>query len=102
MTTSQFVISKTLSSRSKSLNVNATPKPAKSSASLQLKHVTRSFGQGSAWLAIDAIPLWSRPNCGESSFSAQAMCEIESIKALRKSVAVKCSVAVAAYEAADA
>ena len=101
MTVSQSLISKTSSSRDKSLNVNATPKPAKSSASspalrstvrqpkqssnsasqasslsslstsvehhcahcgstsLQLKHVTRSFGKGAALLVIEAIPLWS-------------------------------------------
>lgn len=144
MTTSQSLISKTSSSRGKSLNVNATPKPAKSSASspalrstvrrpkqssssasqanslsslntsvehhcahcgsasLQLKHVTRSFGKGVALLVIEAIPLWSCPNCGESYFSAQTMHEIERIKALRKSVAVNRSVAVAAFEAAEA
>ena len=144
MTVAQSLISKTSSSRGKSLNVNATPKPAKSSASspalhstvrrpkqssnsasqasslsslstsvehhcahcaspsLQLKHVTRSFGKGAALLVIEAVPLWSRPSCGESYFSAQTMHEIERIKALRKSVAVNRSVAVAAFEAADA
>lgn len=144
MTVSQSLISKTSSSRGKSLNVNATPKPAKSSASspalrstvrrpkqssnsasqasslsslstsvehhcahcasasLQLKYVTRSFGKGAALLVIEAIPLWSCPSCGESYFSAQTMHEIERIKALRKSVAVNRSVAVAAFEAADA
>jgi YgiT-type zinc finger domain-containing protein len=69
---------------------------------LQLKHVTRSFGKGAALLVIEAIPLWSCPSCGESYFSAQTMHEIERIKALRKSVAVNRSVAVAAFEAAVA
>ena len=39
---------------------------------------------------------------GESHFTAKAMHEIERIKALRKSVAVKRPVSVAAFEAADA
>ena len=69
---------------------------------MQLKHVTRSFGQGSALLVIESIPLWSCSSCGESYFSAQTMHEIERIKALRKSVAVNRSVPVAAFEAADA
>ncbi|MBK7003413.1 MAG: YgiT-type zinc finger protein [Rhodoferax sp.] len=53
-------------------------------------------------LIIEAIPLWSCQNCGESYFSSQTMHEIERIKALRKSVAVNRPVAVAAFEAADA
>ena len=72
------------------------------SPSVQLKHVTRSFGTGSALLVIEAIPMWSCPSCGESYFSAQTMHEIERIKALRKSVAVTRPVPVAAFEAADA
>jgi YgiT-type zinc finger domain-containing protein len=72
------------------------------SAALQLKHVTRSFGKGAALLVIEAIPLWSCQNCGESYFSAHSLHEIERIKALRKAVAVNRSVAVAAFEAVAA
>ena len=72
------------------------------SSALQLKHVTRSFDEGTALLVVEAIPMWSCSNCGESYFSAQTMHEIERIKALRKSVAVKRSVPVAAFEAASA
>jgi YgiT-type zinc finger domain-containing protein len=68
---------------------------------LQLKYVTRGFGKGASLLVIEAIPLWSCPNCGESYFSAQTMHEIERIKALRKSVAANRSVAVATFEAAN-
>ncbi len=53
-------------------------------------------------MVVEAIPMWSCPNCGESYFSAQTMHEIERIKALRKSFAVKRSVSVAAFEATDA
>ena len=71
------------------------------SSSVQLKHVTRSFDSGAALLVVEAIPMWSCPNCGESYFSAQTLHEIERIKTLRKSVAVKRSVPVAAFEAAN-
>lgn len=72
------------------------------SASVQLKHVTRSFGKGAVLLVIEGIPMWSCPSCGESYFAAQTMHEVERIKALRKSVGVKRTVSVAAFEAAGA
>ena len=52
-------------------------------------------------LVIENIPLWSCPICGESYFTAQTMHEIERIKALRKSVAVRKTVSVAAFEPAE-
>ena len=72
------------------------------SSAIQLKHVTRSFGKGANLLVIEGAPLWSCPACGESYFTARTMHEIERIKALRESLAVKRPVSVAAYEAADA
>ncbi|MBK9520511.1 MAG: type II toxin-antitoxin system MqsA family antitoxin [Rhodocyclaceae bacterium] len=72
------------------------------SPSVQVKHVTRSFGKSSALLVIEAIPMWSCSNCGESYFSAQTLHEIERIKALRKSVAVSRQVPVAAFQTANA
>ena len=69
---------------------------------MQLKHVTRSFGKGASLLVIEAIPVWTCPNCGESYFTARTMHEIERIKALRKSVAESRQVMVAAFEAAAA
>ena len=65
---------------------------------VQLKYVTRSYGNGAELLVIENIPLWSCPSCGESYFTAQTMHEIKRIKALRKSVAKARSVAVAAFE----
>jgi hypothetical protein len=50
-------------------------------------------------MVVEAIPMWSCPSCGESYFSAQTMHEIERIKALRRSLAVKRSIPVAAFEA---
>jgi YgiT-type zinc finger domain-containing protein len=62
--------------------------------------VTRSFDKGAALMVVESIPMWSCPSCGESYFSAQTLHEIERIKTLRHSVAVKRSVPVAAFEAA--
>ena len=67
---------------------------------LLLRGVTRSFGKGSALLLIERIPMISCPHCGESWFTAQTMHEIERIKRLRKSVAVKREVPVALFLAA--
>ena len=68
------------------------------SSSVQVKHVTRSFGKASTLLVIEAIPMFSCPDCGESYFSAQTLHEIERIKALRKSVAVERQVPVASFQ----
>ena len=64
---------------------------------LQMRPVTRSFGKGSDLLVIEGIPAISCPHCGESWFTAQTMHEIERIKRLRKSVAVKRAVPVAIF-----
>jgi YgiT-type zinc finger domain-containing protein len=64
--------------------------------------VTRSFGKGANLLVIEGVPSWSCGHCGESYFTAKTMHEIERIKALRQSLAVKRSVSVAAFEVGDA
>jgi YgiT-type zinc finger domain-containing protein len=66
-------------------------------ASIQLKHVTRSFGRGADLLVIESIPLWSCARCGEAYFTAQTMHEIERIKALRHAIAVERRVPVVAF-----
>ncbi len=68
------------------------------SPSVQLKHVTRSFGKGGDLLVIEGVPLWSCPSCGESYFTATTLHELERIKVLRKSLAVVRPVSVAAFE----
>src|ERR1700694_3725603 len=65
---------------------------------LQLRRVTRSFGSGETLLVIEGIPMWSCPQCGESYFTAETMHHVDRIKTLRKSLAEKRPVAVAAYE----
>lgn len=70
------------------------------SSAVQIKHVTRSFGKAAALLVIEAIPMYSCQNCGESYFSAQTLHEIERIKTLRKSVTVSRPIPVAEFEPA--
>lgn len=72
------------------------------SARIHLKHVTRSYGRGKDLLVIEGIPMWDCPACGESYFTARTMHELERIKALRKSVAMKRAVSVATFEPAAA
>jgi YgiT-type zinc finger domain-containing protein len=70
------------------------------SSKVQLKHVSRSFGKGLDLLVIEGIPTWSCPACGESTFTAQTMHQLERIKTLPKSVAKARGVAVAVFEEA--
>jgi YgiT-type zinc finger domain-containing protein len=72
------------------------------SKKIQLKLVTRSFGKADDLLVIESIPMWSCTACGESYFTAQTMHEIERIKTLRKAIAKKRAVPVAAFEPAAA
>jgi YgiT-type zinc finger domain-containing protein len=71
------------------------------SKNLEIKRVTRTFGQGADLLVIESIPMWSCGNCGETYFTAQTMHEIERIKSLRKSISKKRSVSVAAFADAE-
>ena len=62
-----------------------------------LRAVTRSFGKQQDLLVIERIPMFSCAHCGESWFTAQTMHEIERIKRMRKSVAIKRAVPVAQF-----
>jgi YgiT-type zinc finger domain-containing protein len=66
------------------------------------KQVTRSVGKGANLLVVEGVPSWSCSNCGESYFTAKTMHEIQRIKTLRQSLAVKRSVSVAAFEVGNA
>lgn len=68
---------------------------------VQMKHVTRSYGEGEELLVIENIPMWSCPGCGESYFTAQTLHEVARIKALRKSLAKSREVDVAAFAGTD-
>ena len=67
---------------------------------VHLREVTRSFRVAGSLLLIERIPQVFCPHCGESYFTAQTMHEIERIKRLRKSLAVKTTVPVATFLAA--
>jgi YgiT-type zinc finger domain-containing protein len=71
-------------------------------AGVQLRRVVRTFGGGRDLLVVEGIPMWSCAHCGESYFTAQTMHELERIKALRKSVAVRKPVSVAEFHRASA
>ncbi|MBI2318700.1 MAG: type II toxin-antitoxin system MqsA family antitoxin [Betaproteobacteria bacterium] len=71
-------------------------------AGVILRRVARTFGAGRSLLVVEGIPMWSCPHCGESYFTAQTMHELERIKALRKSVAVRKPVSVAEFHRAGA
>ncbi|MBI4189862.1 MAG: YgiT-type zinc finger protein [Betaproteobacteria bacterium] len=71
-------------------------------AGVQLWRVARTFGGGRDLLVVEGIPMWSCARCGESYFTAQTMHELERIKALRKSVAVRKPVSVAEFHRASA
>lgn len=61
------------------------------------RYISRSYGQGEALLVIEGVPVISCPHCGESYLTAQTLHEIERIKRQREGIAVKRSVAVAAF-----
>jgi YgiT-type zinc finger domain-containing protein len=67
---------------------------------VHLREVTRSFKVDGTLMLIERIPQVSCPHCGESYFTAQTMHEIERIKRLRKSLAVKTTVPIATFLAA--
>ena len=69
---------------------------------VELRRVARTFGSGRSLLVVERIPMWSCPHCGESYFTAQTMHELERIKALRESVAVRKPVSVAEFQQAGA
>jgi YgiT-type zinc finger domain-containing protein len=69
-------------------------------AGVHLREVTRSFKVDGTLMLIERIPQISCPHCGESYFTAQTMHEIERIKRLRKSLAVKTTVPIATFLAA--
>lgn len=48
----------------------------------RMRHVTRSFGQGERLLVIENIPYLFCARCGERSFTAATMREIERLKML--------------------
>lgn len=63
----------------------------------RVRHVTRSYGEGSDLLVIENVPVVSCPHCGESYMTAETMHELDRIKSNRGILAKPRPVAVATY-----
>ena len=61
------------------------------------RRLTRTFGKGSALLVVENVPVVACQNCGESYMTAETLHEIERIKAHRRSLAKKRSVATVSF-----
>ena len=62
-----------------------------------IRHLTRSYGQGETLLVIENVPVITCPNCGESYLTAETLREIEHIKQERSHVAAVRPVEVATF-----
>jgi YgiT-type zinc finger domain-containing protein len=63
----------------------------------RIRHVPRSYGEGTDLLVIENVPVVSCPHCGESYLTAETLHEIERIKLHRKSLAAPRPVEVASF-----
>lgn len=63
----------------------------------RVRHLTRSYGKGSSLLVVENVPVVSCPHCGATYLTAETLHEIERIKAHRRSLARRRSVAVAEF-----
>ena len=63
----------------------------------RVRRMARTYGKGKELLVIENVPVTTCPACGESYMTAEALFEIERIKAHRKQLAAKRPVAVASY-----
>lgn len=66
---------------------------------VQIRRISRSYGQGADLFVIENVPLASCPHCGESYFTADTLHELERIKLHRRAMAQKRCIAVAAFAA---
>lgn len=66
----------------------------------RLRRVTETLGKGKDLLVIEAVPMISCPNCGESYFTADTLHEIERIRLHRENIAEERPIEVAKFVAA--
>lgn len=59
--------------------------------------LTRSYGKGPSLLVVENVPVVSCPHCGATYLTADTLHQIERIKARRRSLAKRRSVAVAEF-----
>ena len=65
----------------------------------RIRRVTETLGRGQELLVIEHVPMVSCPHCGESSFTADTLHELERIRLHRQNFAVERSVKVARFVA---
>ena len=63
----------------------------------QVRHVSRSYGQGGDLFVIEGVPIVSCPHCGESYLTAETLHELERIKLHRRALAKDRRIAVATF-----
>ena len=66
---------------------------------VQIRRISRSYGQGADLFVIENVPLASCSHCGESYFTAETLHELERIKLHRRAMAQERCIAVAAFAA---
>ncbi|BAY89478.1 MULTISPECIES: type II toxin-antitoxin system MqsA family antitoxin [unclassified Tolypothrix] len=64
---------------------------------VNIRKVSRTYGQGKDLLVIENIPVINCPECGEIYLTAETLHEIERIKSNRKTLAVTRFVEVANF-----
>ena len=61
--------------------------------SIRVRHMTRSYGRGTALLVIENVPVMVCPDCGESYMTAETLRQLDRIKSRRRRAAGKRPVA---------
>ncbi len=63
----------------------------------RVKHVSRSYGQGSELIIVEGVPVVSCPGCGESYLTAETAKHIDEIRSDRTKLTETREVAVTGY-----
>ena len=66
-------------------------------AGVQIRQVTRSYGNGATLLVIEKVPVISCLHCGASYLTAKTLNEIAQIKLHRRSMSKRRNIAVAEF-----
>ena len=66
-------------------------------ARTEIRQLARSYGKGANLLVVENVPVICCPNCGAAYLTADTLREIERIKAHRRVLAKRRSVAVAEF-----
>ncbi len=74
-----------------------SPCAACGKSGIRLRHITRSYGRGSALLVVENVPVLVCSHCGESYLTADTLHALERIKRHRRKLASPKRVAVATF-----